>query len=279
MEEEQIEDNSENTESDQNSDMVKSVWGSLWPILLTFFLTSFIVGGGVYWWQGSKNVPIQENSKVVETQTITEVVETQTIPDLEKQTVKEQGLTVVPTKLVDAVISGTPIKQDYNFRNGESEKFTSINLGSVIFMQKKAMATIYKNEESITSVYTPENPTNSDIVFISTSGATVGEWPEIKSTNKIYSYNLKTGELVKLYEELENRILRTMGMDGSKLVLMYDKIDNSPGPCFSIWKDWESFGYLELADIAGGLKTYTVPAYQVEIDKIEQDKCIAEMSF
>lgn len=259
-------------EQEQSPEVGQNKWNSVWPILLTVVITAGIVGGGVYWWQSSKIVPENEITEVVESQSAQ--IDTKQVATQEKDEV-----VTAPAKLVNTAINGNTVEQSYNFRHGEREGFTSLSRGNIIYMAKKAMAKLYENEESITSFYTPEHPTNSDIIFISSSGDTSGEWPDFKSTNKIYSYNIKTGEIVQLYEEHEDRLLRTMGMDGSKLVLMYDIIDNSPGPCFSIWADWESFGYLELADINSGLRPYTVPNYQVEISKAEQEKCIEEMGF
>lgn len=135
-----------------------------------------------------------------------------------------------------------------------------------------------KTDQVVESFYAPKSPTDDDVIFVSTSGDTTGEWPNMKSTNKIYSYNTKTGELSKLYEEHENRLLRTMGIEGSKLIVMYDLIDNSPGPCFSVWADWDDFGYLDVEN-PNTLRPYTVPDYQVQHGKDEQKECEAEMVF
>jgi len=261
-------------EQEQSPEVEQNKWNSVWPILFTVAITTIVVGGGVYWWQGSKTVSEQEITEVTEPQSA------QTESESKTEAVKEEEVDAAPTKLINTAISGTSIEQSYHFRHGEPEGFTSLSQGNLIFMKKKAMVRLYENEESITSFYTPKHPTNPDIIFISTSGDITGEWPDtIKSTNKIYSYNIKTGEIIHLYEEYENRKLRTMGMDGSKLVLMYDEIINSPGICFSVWVNWESFGYLELADVGSGLRPYTVPNYQIEIGKAEQKKCKAEMGF
>ncbi len=129
-----------------------------------------------------------------------------------------------------------------------------------------------KTGEDITSFYAPESSSNNNVIYISTSGDISGEWPNMKMTNKIYSYNVKTGELLELYKEHKNRVLRTMGIEGSKLIVMYDLIDNSPGPCFSIWSDWKEFGYLDVKN-PDTLKSYNVPDYQVQKGIDEQKEC------
>ncbi|MFA4980685.1 MAG: hypothetical protein WC589_24460 [Sphingobacterium sp.] len=211
---------------------------SIWPIALAIVTTAIVVGGGMYWWQGTKTVPV---TKIADTQSAQPPATTP----------------VVETKPVTATI-----EQGNGYDSPQWEKFTS---------DLKA-----KSGENVESFYTPKSPSNNNVVFVSTSGGTTGEWPNMKSTNKIYSYNIQTGELTKLYEELENRLLRTMGIEGTKLIVMYDGIDNSPGPCFSIWADWDKFGYLDTTNSGSGLRSYTVPSYQVEKGKAEQKKCQAE---
>jgi flagellar basal body rod protein FlgC len=255
---------------EQNSEVRQSKWNSVWTIFLTVVITIAVVVGGMYLWKSITTVPKQETSKVFKTQSV------QTRSTLEGEIVTEEENITTSTKLVNTAISGISIEKSYNFNHGEPEGFTSLSKGNTIFMQKKAMAKLYENEENITSFYTPEHPTNKNIIFISTNGDMTGKMPNIKSTNRIYSYNIKTGKITELYKEHKNRFLRTVGMDGSKLVLMYDIIDSSLGPCFSIWVNWKSFGYLELADISSGLHPYTVPNYQVEKGRIEQEKCVEE---
>lgn len=134
-----------------------------------------------------------------------------------------------------------------------------------------------QTEETLQSFYVPSSPKTEDLVFVSTSSNIPLQWSEdITSTNKIYSLDMPTGELTKLYEEEENRLLRTMGIDGDKLIVMYDGLDNSPGPCFSVWADWENFGALDVSK-PSDLMAYTVPEDQVEKAKQEQAECMEEM--
>ncbi|MBU1132207.1 hypothetical protein KKC32_03100 [Patescibacteria group bacterium] len=220
-------------------------------IVLAVLITALVVGVAMYLWQISKVAPqlTQTESKIS------------------------------PAKLIDSPTIGTAIEQSYNFSQGAPDTFTSIDRGNQLFLKKKASAEIYANEEQIESFFAPENPANKDVVFISTSIAPTQYSEGVKILNKIYSYNIKTGELTQIYEENEPRLLRTMGMDGSKLILMYDAIENSPGPCFSIWADWKNFGYLEIANISAGLNPYTVPDYQIATAKAEQKQCEMEMGF
>ncbi len=134
-----------------------------------------------------------------------------------------------------------------------------------------------KTGEDLKSLYIAESADNKDLVYVSTSSQLPDEWTEdMKSTNKIYSYNTKTNDLKMLYEEKEGRLLRTLGVDGTKLVLLYDGIDNSPAPCFSVWLDGLDYGYLDIEN-PSELKDYTVPDYQKELAKKEQKECELSM--
>jgi hypothetical protein len=210
---------------------------SIWPVVLAVIITAIVVGGGMYWWQSTKTTVQTPTEKVADTQS---------------------AQTPAITPAVETKPVTVTIEQGMGHDSPEWEKFVS------------DIKT--KSGENVESFYTPTSPSNQNIVFVSTSGGTTGEWPNLKSTNKIYSYNTKTGELSKLYEEQENRLLRTVGIEGTKLIVMYDRIDNSPGPCFSVWADWKDFGYLDVTN-PNTLRPYTVPDYQVQKGREEQRDC------
>ncbi len=142
-----------------------------------------------------------------------------------------------------------------------------------------------RDGQNLTSFDMPVHPVDNDVIFLSTSESLNEGYSRIK--NRIYSYNLKTSELKEIYSEVaENnspmgshsaRIFRTVGIDGSKVIVLYDDPDNSPGPCTRIWYHYKDrMGYLELADVQGGLKTYSVPVYKVEEDRVDADQCLNE---
>jgi len=215
----------------------------MWPIIISIVITAVIVVGGVYWWQNTMHT--------VQTQ----MEEGTDIQSEEPPTTED----VINTK-----VSTPIIEQGYSYDSPQWESFTSdIKL---------------KTGEIVESFYMPKSTSDDNTIFVSTSSNVTGKWPDMQSTNKIYSYNIKNSELIKLYEEQENRLLRTMGIEGTKLIIMYDDIDNSPGPCFSIWANWSSFGYLDV-ESTSTLKPYTVPDYQVQKGKDEQKECNAEMGF
>ncbi len=115
-----------------------------------------------------------------------------------------------------------------------------------------------------------ENPQNKDVVFISGSNFSIAGSDLSSCINKLYTYNIKTGELVEFYSEVSKnnspmgsnscRILRIQGMQGPKLIVRTDDPDNSPGPCTDIWASFkDQMLYIDLADIQSGLKKFIVP--------------------
>lgn len=127
--------------------------------------------------------------------------------------------------------------------------------------------------EILASFYAPDSSANKNTIYVSTQGKYIGEFPNGKQENKIYSYDLDSKVLNEIYKETEDRTLRGLGREDNKLILMLDRIDNSPGPCFSIWANWEKFATLDLDNPEEGLKDFTVPDYLVERGKKEQAEC------
>ncbi|MBU1922197.1 hypothetical protein KKD84_03150, partial [Patescibacteria group bacterium] len=229
-------------------------------VIITAVVTAIIVGTGIYSWQKItvKDLALSQPEIIDTGET------TQGIPVQETEETAEPE--TVPIKLVDSPISGAIIEESYHYRHGEPDGFRSIITGGLTWMNRQAIAELYGNKEVIESFYSPEHPTDKNILFISTSDALSAHFADLqKNINRIYTYNIESGELTKIYEEQNPLLLRTMGIEGSKLILMYDGADNSPGPCYSTWyNNKENFVYLELADIENGLVSYVVPQYKLD---------------
>lgn len=129
--------------------------------------------------------------------------------------------------------------------------------------------------EILSSFGVPASASDKNMIYVSTEGKYIGDYPNGKQMNKIYSYNISNKILTELYKEEADQTLRGMGREGNKLILMLDRIDNSPGPCFSIWKDWDKFAYLDIGNPQDGLKAYTVPKNLIEKGTKEQKECEA----
>ncbi len=136
--------------------------------------------------------------------------------------------------------------------------------------------------QNLESFDMPIHPLNQDIIFLSTTESLDDTYS--RGINRIYSYNLQTLELLELYSETVEknapqdaqaaRIIRTVGIDGSKIIVLFDSPGNSPGPCTNIWFAYkDQMNYLELADVQGGLKPYNVPSSKMEEAQADVEKC------
>lgn len=157
----------------------------------------------------------------------------------------------------------------------------AVKIDNVIRHAKK-MSITGENLES------PVYPTKDGIVYLATNEdlfAFDAESETVRRTviNRIYA--LREGVLSDaIYKEESvsgapldpesGRALWTMGMDGTKLVLFFQTPMNSPGPCVSPWYHYaDSFGYLDLRDIAGGIRPYAVPAEKIAEEKAKAEEC------
>jgi hypothetical protein len=128
------------------------------------------------------------------------------------------------------------------------------------------------------------DPQNQNLIFISTSNFPN---PSDQSTcaNKLYSYNVQTGDLVQFYSELNQNTStvpysscsapQAIGIQGSKLVLVDgDPNEIGDGPCFNIWADNSvPFLYIDLANIQNGLQKFTVPQNLIDNGQAQEQQC------
>jgi hypothetical protein len=145
-----------------------------------------------------------------------------------------------------------------------------------------------KNNQTISSFDVPIDPKNTDRFFFSTYQ---DDEQAQRLINRIYSLDLKSNELKEIYKE-ENSpeefksglIFRTVGRDGSKIIVMYDGVDNSPGPCANYWisDSWvpgkPRFAYLDSRDIKKGLQKYTVPKSKITSSEQEAKQCEKDLN-
>jgi len=180
------------------------------------------------------------------------------------------------------VIPAEKIKSDYSLSEDyyKTKQISFVDAaGKATAMEKAAARQITDKKQDITAFAVPANPTDADIVYFSATTAYI-QGP--KYTNTIYSYNLKTGALKELVKQeftvgVDNALWRTVGREGTKILVMSDLIDNSPGPCSSIWIDGYKFNYLGMVKPADGLKVYAVPQYKADEAQKEQQKCVKDM--
>lgn len=108
--------------------------------------------------------------------------------------------------------------------------------------------------------------------------------------NKIYSYDIKSGNLVEFYQQInENnspwkdkggnncRNLEVFGLQGSKLILIEMDPESNPEYCANYWSGY-NFYYLELSDVSSGLNKFNVPSDKLIQAKKESEECYQELN-
>ena len=195
--------------------------------------------------------------------------------------VEDIAPTIPPaTKEEEDKLLDSEIKEGYEAHvpYGEPSYFT---MGGQSFtLIKEVFEQFSSNEEEVQGFNAPISPFNEDVVYLATDQSDImGD-----TTNKIYSYNKETGELNELYSESQDyqtagRNIRILAIQGTKLILWVEPVDNSPGPCASIWCSPGAGGYqyLELSDIQNGLQKYEVPEYKQANCEADFEECMATL--
>lgn len=145
-----------------------------------------------------------------------------------------------------------------------------------------ALATIKGNGERIYNAAWV-HPTDADVVYLVTTTKDLSK-PTVV-TNRLYAYRLSTGELREMYVETgktadqpgESAVWSILGRQGSKLIFWVTGVDNSPGPCASLWNSGQARA-IDLADASKGWVPYAVPAYKSALEERQSKLCEDEMS-
>ena len=178
--------------------------------------------------------------------------------------------------LVDQLIEGKSFKNSYYLFdytiNDEGFQIREIDTNEYTQINEEAIKEIKDNNEKIEHYEIPTHPINDQIIFLSTSNMDDYILNPEEIENKIYTYNIKTGELKIVLKKTSERIIRILGIYGSKLILSNNKNESYSGPCYSQWLVGE-FIALELSNIQNGLQNYTVPESKIKFEEEEKLKC------
>jgi hypothetical protein len=137
-------------------------------------------------------------------------------------------------------------------------------------------------EDTLSSTDILAEPNDPNIVFFS---AYVNlNTQSLSSITAIYAYNLKTGELQKVYAQQFSgnnnyfNSFRLIGEEGSRLILWDTEMENSPGPCYDVWTaDKTQLEAVDLANVSAGAQPYTIPADFLAKQTAIDQKCRAAM--
>lgn len=124
----------------------------------------------------------------------------------------------------------------------------------------------------------PVDPQNTDLIYISTARSLNDSSNDVQ--NKIFTLNTKTNELVQVYSQkaTDGTIREIVGREGTQLVVLNQGFDNSPGPCSSMWVDYQdNFTSIDTKDIAAGFKPYVVPPEKIAEGKKEAQSCAEDI--
>ena len=169
--------------------------------------------------------------------------------------------------LVDELIEGKSFENSYYLFdytiNNESYQIRELDSNKYIEISEEAIKIIKDNNEKIEHYQIPTHPINDEIIFLATSNMDDHILNPEAIENKIYTYNIKTGDLKIVLRNKTNRILRILGIYGSKLILSNNIKGRYGGPCYSEWIDGELVS-LELANIKSGLETFKTPQFKIE---------------
>lgn len=154
---------------------------------------------------------------------------------------------------------------------GESVAGLSILEGVSVRLDAQSRKMLTENSERIVGSGVMD-PINRGLLYFSTEkGLDIQE-----VENALYSYNIYEKQLSKIGVYDGDRVLRLIGRDGENLVFMLDYIDNSPGPCFNAFADWEEFVSFNPFSGGGEFSEYQLPQELVDAGKSEQQECMKD---
>ncbi len=216
-----------------------------------------------------------ENTKVSET-VVTPSRETGVTTATSKPNLQENASETEAEKAVKKLGITTALPNgtvDEGFNLGSVMGEFSV-LGKTVKIPPALMKWIEGRQERISQFTLPSY---DSMYFVSTT-SDLSVQPS-DNVNRIYLFDPKAATLTLLYEEKNERILRLIGRDGSKLLVFADFIDKSPGPCAITWlmnNSTTPIMALELTDTKAGIQAYTVPAAQMEKAKKDELDCRKE---
>ncbi len=164
---------------------------------------------------------------------------------------------------------------------------TKISIGARIY----ATGTYAANMgEDITSFDMPLSPDEKNVIYFSTFEplqpyTATGEINNDIIVNRIYVYNVVANTLKEIYKEQNTssapegaKMWRTVGIDGTKIIILYDHMGNSPGPCWRVfYNDVGNLAYIDIENLSAGLQSYTVGQDRIDADKAESEDCETEL--
>ncbi len=272
--------------------MKNSQKGFVLPLLL-IIAALLLIGGGAYVYMQKKQVNLPVDGTAVfpqasSTEQTSNPIDQSSPPDFDPtggNSSQDDSAITVGESTFEATSSDGIIEMGYGVGyNAENQLFFVSSSGNRIIVATDTAMKISAAErpvwkgEDITTGLLVVNPLSSNQIILSTHEYTSDAVQNSYSmVNRIYSYDLDTGEL-KLLATIEDkahadRELVIIGSQSSKIIF-FSHTNGTGGPCENKWsQDADRYIYLDLNDINAGLQTYVVPADKVQEGKISDEEC------
>jgi|GEM_PF-6044800 len=238
--------------------------------------TAVISGGAVFLWQKNAVQRTTQDARSKENLSQEILLLREQLATINKGP-GEEIPTTTENKEVTSTLATSTFKLGYKFyaptsTNGEPY-FQSPENKDIIYFDKKIYAKMKKDGEKTTGIYCPQNPSDSDIIFLSVSRQTTNP---TSTLNKIYSYNVTNKEIKSIFEKKNKETIKILGMVENKLIVTPIKNELQLGKCLSVWAGHEEtpYYYLDINNANKGLTSYEMPLDKIEAGRLEEQNCL-----
>lgn len=256
-------------------------------ILFAILITATISGSGVYFFQ-KNNIELAKSALKERDGMRQEIlVLKKTISEGEQKTNSTTGPTlpiaatttptttevIIPTETGSVVYNYKYVGLDKTSKYWEPV-FASTSGTQKIVLSRKATDALNKNKETVSNFFAPTEPSNTDVIYVSSFISTSTK----QFINYIYSYDVKSGELKKVFQKQANLILKTLGITEKGIVFAAVKTNDSLGQCYSIWAghDDSLYYYLDTSVSKPELKSFTLPKDRIDQGRQEEADCLSK---
>ena len=268
-------------------------WGT---VLIALLITATLSGSGVYFFQRNniemaKAALKERDGMRQEILTLKKQLSDRDEPGTDNAVTGPIPTTTPSTTAATTSDSTEPITSDDNSETGSvtydfkyigvdktskfwEPMFTAVSGTQKIILSRKATEALSKNKETVSNFFAPKDAINKDIIYISSFIPTSTK----QFQNYVYSYNMKSGELKKVYSKLANLILKTLGIAEKGIVFAAVKTNGSLGQCYSIWAghDDSLYYYLDTSGAKPDLKSFALPKDKIDQGRQEEADCLSK---
>ena len=222
-------------------------------VIISVVVTAGIVGGGVYYWQSMQLKTVQKNAASVQ-------------QSLQQQiTALQNQIAQLGTNKNQSVTASDEYVALMNQLNE-----TKFKLALLDFKQVSPYE-VFRDPQNKNKFYYVENFKESATVTV--SSISVYDFTKDQSFQKDGIINISEGTSVLFDQRLNGQSeFRGVGIVDNKFVFVETGIDDSPGPCFSMWL-YSELSYIDLGIVNPTRKTYTLSEDQKKVEEQKVTDC------